>query len=709
MFKVIKNCENIKLHIDKVCYMKQSQKLIVSGWGFSDCKLNVASLTKGIEIDKINFIDRLDVQQHFQLKESKVGFDLELKVPNTRRNISLEFSDSKDKAIISIRLVEKRSIFKLKNLWDFYYFSKERGIVKAIKHSIDLIINGTSLLTNESLTINQQYELYLQKEMNENKNSKLDVNNFSYNPLISILVPVYNVPEKWLRLCLNSVVEQTYKNWELCIVDDASPSAHIQRILEEYSRQDNRIKYMRREKNGHISASSNDALNLANGEFIALLDNDDELIPDALAEVVNVLNQNKNLDMIYSDEDKITIDGDLIEPHFKPGWSPETFMSNNYICHFTVLRTKIVKEIGGFRVGYEGAQDYDLFLRFTEKTNRIHHISKVLYHWRMLETSTALNADSKNYAHDAGKLALEDALQRRGLRGEVVQYKNSYIVNYEPIGNPLVSIIIPTKDHANILNTCLHSIYELSTYSNFEIIIVNNSSREQETFDLFNYYCERKDNIKVIDIDSPFNYSMLNNEAKKHCNGDYIVLLNNDIEVITPNWIELMLGYAQLKHVGAVGAKLLYPDNTVQHCGVVLGMMGLAGHIYKGATLDDDGYFCRLKIPFNYGAVTAACLMVSKEKFELVDGLDENLAVAFNDIDFNLKLLDKNYYNVVLPQVMLYHHESKSRGHEDTPEKIERFKGEIDYMKNKWKTKVQQDSTYNQNFDLDSEYIKLKY
>lgn len=709
MFKVIKNCENIKLHIDKVCYIKKSQKLIVSGWGFSDSKLNIVSLTKGVEVDKINFIDRLDVQQHFQLKESKVGFDLELKVPNTRTNISLEFNDSKDNAIISIRLVEKRSIFKLKNLWDFYCFSKEKGIVKAIKHSIDLIINGTSLLTNESLNINQQYELYLQKEMNDNKNSKVEVNNFTYNPLISILVPVYNVPEKWLRLCLNSVVEQTYKNWELCIVDDASPSAHIQMILEEYSQKDNRIKYMRREKNGHISATSNDALNLANGEFIALLDNDDELIPDALAEVVNVLNQNKNLDMIYSDEDKITIDGELIEPHFKPDWSPETFMSNNYICHFTVLRTKIVKEIGGFRVGYEGAQDYDLFLRFTEKTNRIHHISKVLYHWRMLETSTALNADSKNYAHDAGKLALEDALQRRGLHGEVVQYKNSYIVNYEPIGNPLVSIIIPTKDHANTLNTCLHSIYELSTYSNFEIIIVNNSSREQETFDLFNYYCERKDNIKVIDIDSPFNYSMLNNEAKKHCNGDYIVLLNNDIEVITPNWIELMLGYAQLEHVGAVGAKLLYPDNTVQHCGVVLGMMGLAGHIYKNATLDDDGYFCRLKIPFNYGAVTAACLMVSKEKFELVDGLDENLAVAFNDIDFNLKLLDKNYYNVVLPQVMLYHHESKSRGHEDTPEKIERFKGEIDYMKNKWETKVQQDSTYNQNFDLDSEYIKLKY
>ena len=708
MFKVIKNCENIKLHIDKVCYIKQSQRLIVSGWGFSDCKLNVVSLTKGVEVDKINFIDRLDVQQHFRLKESNVGFDLELKVPNTKRNISLEFNDSKDKAIISIRLTEKRSIFKLKNLWDFYCFSKQRGIVEAIKHSIDLIVNGSSLLTNESLTINQQYELYLQKEMNENKNSKVDVNSFTYNPLISILVPVYNVSEKWLRLCLDSVVKQTYENWELCIVDDASPSAHIQRILEEYSRQDNRIKYMRREKNGHISASSNDALNLANGEFIALLDNDDELAPNALAEVVSVLNINQSLDMIYSDEDKIDEDGIRFDPHFKTDWAPDTLMSMNYICHFAVLRKQIVEKIGGFRLGYEGAQDYDLFLRFTEQTQQIAHIPKVLYHWRTLETSTAKSLGNKNYSYIAGKKALNDALVRRGIKGEVIEKQNLYSIKYAVSGKDKISIIIPTKDQYEILKVCLDSIYMKTTYPNFEVIVVNNNSIELDTFNLFKEFKLKYDNFKVMDNNINFNYSKLNNDALQVVEGDYIVLLNNDIEVITPNWIELMLGYAQLNHIGAVGAKLLYPDNTVQHCGVVLGIGGVAGHTHKYANKDDIGYYARLMVPYNYSAVTAACLMVSKHKFLEVKGLEEELQVAFNDVDFNIKLLSCGYYNIVLPDVQLYHHESKSRGHEDTPEKINRFNKEMNYMKNKWSYLLEKDPFYNENFSLDSEQIKLK-
>lgn len=707
MVEIKQSSENIKFHIDKINYIRNNKKAIISGWILADSEIKIELLHKLGKIDKINKVHRADVAEHFNLKtgESEVGFDLEICLEKNSSVLSLKFSTLNDAAIVQLKLFDRPKIFSKKSLLDFYSFSKQQGILNAIKHAIDVILNGPMSVESNALDINQQYENFLRNCPKAEVRNKV----FKYNPLISILVPVYNVPEKWLRVCLDSVLNQTYKNWELCVVDDASTEKYIKDVLEEYAKKDSRFKYQIRHKNGHISATSNDALALASGEYIALLDNDDELNPNALKEVVNILNLNPSLDLIYSDEDKIDEDGTRFDPHFKTDWAPDTFMSMNYICHFTVLRKKIVEEVGGFRLGYEGAQDYDLFLRVTEKTNEIAHIPQILYHWRTLETSTAKNLESKNYSYIAGKKALTDALKRREIKGKVIEENNLYSIQYDITGEEKISIIIPTKDQYEILKICLDSIYINSTYSNYEVIVVNNNSVSHETFDLFEEYKRKYSNFKVVDNNIRFNYSKLNNDAVNIASGEYIVLLNNDIEVITPNWLELMLGYAKLDHIGAVGAKLLYPDNTLQHCGVVLGIGGVAGHTHKYASQNDMGYYARLMVPYNYSAVTAACLMVNKEKFLEVDGLEEKLEVAFNDVDFNLKLINAGYYNIVLPKVQLYHHESKSRGHEDTPEKIQRFNKEATYMKNKWSSILKNDPFYNENFSLDSEQIKLKF
>lgn len=703
MVEIKQDSENIKFHIDRVNYIKEYKKVIISGWMFSDSEIDIEILYKYAKKNKINKVKREDVAEHFNLKDSEVGFDLEMSLDKTSSLLPLKFYTVNDAAIVKIKLFNRPKIFSKKSLFDFYCFSKQKGIFNAIKHGIDLIFNGPTSMESSTLDINQQYEIFLERQ------PKFELKNecFEYNPLISILIPVYNVSEKWLRICLDSVLNQTYKNWELCVVDDASPSDHIKTVLEEYAKKDKRVKYSIRKQNGHISVASNDALSLASGEYIALLDNDDELSINALAEVIRLLNQNKMLDLIYTDEDKIDEKGNRFDPHFKTDWAPDTFMSMNYICHFTVLRKNIVEEVGGFRLGYEGAQDYDLFLRVTEKTQKIAHIPQILYHWRALDTSTAKSLGSKNYSYIAGKKALEDALRRRNISGKVVEENNIYSIEYSVTGKDKVSIIIPTKDQSETLDVCLNSIFQKTTYPSFEIIVVNNNSIEPETFALFEKYKMKYDNFKVMENNIKFNYSKLNNDAVKLAEGKYIVLLNNDIEVITPNWLELMLGYAQLEHIGAVGAKLLYPDDTVQHCGVILGIGGVAGHTHKYATRQDLGYYARLAVPYNYSAVTAACLMVKKSKFLEVDGLEEKLEVAFNDVDFNIKLLKEGYYNIVLPKVQLYHYESKSRGHEDTPEKINRFNKEMNFMKNKWSHILEKDRFYNDNFSLDYEQIKL--
>lgn len=530
-----------------------------------------------------------------------------------------------------------------------------------------------------------------------------------YNPKISIVVPVYNAPINYLEECIDSVIRQSYTNWELCIADDKSTDSKIKETLERYKKEDKRIKVVYRKENGNISKATNSAFEIATGDFIALLDNDDVITKDALYEVVKALNKDKKLDFIYSDEDKINPAGRRCDPYFKTDWAPDTLLSNNYICHLTVFRKKLLDEVGGEKSEFDGAQDYDLFLRLTEKTDRIYHIPKILYHWRIIPGSTSENISAKPKAVDAGKRAIEAALKRRGLKGTVDSSHNNgnYIVSYE-IKNPLISIIIPTRDYADILETCLKSIYKKTTYKNYEIIVVDNGSEKQETFDLFEKYKKEHDNFKVLRLDCEFNYSYLNNEAVKASKGEYVLLLNNDTEVITKDWLEKMLMYAEQPHIGTVGVKLLYPDNTVQHGGLILSINGIASHAYINADRNYVGHFGRLEVPFNYDGTTAACLMISRKKYDEVGGLEEDLKVNFNDVDFNLKVLEKGYYNIFVPIVELYHYESKSRGLDLSKEKIERTKQETNYMLDKWKDKLVHSRFYNDNYSKHFVYMLKK-
>ncbi len=520
-----------------------------------------------------------------------------------------------------------------------------------------------------------------------------------HQPLISIIVPVYNPPTKFLRAAIESVISQIYPHWELCIADDASPDPQVRQILEQYQAQDSRIKITFRESNGHISNCSNSALELATGEFIALLDHDDVLTPDALYEVALMINRHPTADMIYSDEDKLDEQGILRDPFFKPDWCPDSFLSRMYTCHLGVYRRSIVTAIGGFRVGLEGAQDYDLVLRFTEQTSNIFHISKILYHWRIHHQSAASGcAEVKPYAYTAAEKALKEALERRNEPGQIIRVPGClgrYRIRYKLLSHATVSIIIPTKDLSGYLEKCLRSIFSKSTYTNFEVLIIDNNSVEPSTHKLFNHWQQKEpQRFRVLPLNEAFNFSRLNNFAVSHTQSEFLLFLNNDTEVITPDWLEAMIEQAQRPSIGAVGGLLLYSDGSIQHAGVALGIGGVAGHSYRHAAADIEGYFGQLACTSNVSAVTAACLMCRREVFEQIGGFDEDLAVAFNDVDLCLKMVEKDYDNIYLPHVKLYHHESKSRGYEDTPEKQARFKEEILYMQDKWPTLIAQDPCY---------------
>jgi GT2 family glycosyltransferase len=534
-----------------------------------------------------------------------------------------------------------------------------------------------------------------------------EIEAFPCRPLISVLLPVYNTDEIWLRKCLDSVLAQLYPHWELCIADDASTMPHVHPVLEEYRVRDGRIRVIFREVNGHISAASNSALSLATGEYVALLDHDDELTPDALFQIAYLVNRRPETDMIYSDEDKIDAEGRRHSPLFKPDWSPDTFLSLMYTCHLGAYRTALVRRIGGFREGFEGSQDYDLVLRLTELTEGICHIPKVLYHWRSIAASSAARFQAKDYAQDAGLRAIREAMQRRGeeaLVEPIAGLSGRYRVRYRLRDRPQVSIIIPTRDLSALLETCLTSIFEKTVYDPFEVIIVDNNSREAETRDLFGRWKEKEPSrFRVAPLPIVFNFPALINEGVRNAAGDLVLLLNNDIEVVSEDWLSEMAAQAMRLRVGAVGVKLLYPDDTVQHAGVVLGVGGIAGHSHKYFANDRSGYYDRLRITANCAAVTGACLMVKKAKFLEAGGFDEALPVAFNDVDFCIRLLKAGYYNLCLSHLTLYHHESQTRGPEDTVEKQIRFRNEIELMKARWGDFLENDPFYSPHLTRDRE------
>lgn len=573
---------------------------------------------------------------------------------------------------------------------------------------------------NLNSPINEHKICYLKREKAEAayfSGQKVLAKQMTNRPFVSVLVPVYQVNPTFLQEMIESVLGQTYENWELCLVDDASIryQEEIATLLKDYARKDKRIKYSIRKENGHICNTTNDCLAMAKGEYVALLDHDDLLTPDALYEMAVAINANPDLDIIYSDEDKVDEWGVFSDPYYKPDWSPHSLWARMYVCHLTVYRKSLVEKVGGFRVGYEGSQDYDLILRCSEKTNHIHHIPKVLYHWRSHSESTAgeTGGAAKNYCADAGHRAIKDAMQRRGLEadtGLISEQRTAIWVKPKVIGSPLVDVIIPSRNGAEILSTCLQSIFKKTSYQNFKVTVVDNNSNDDDFFTLINYWKKQEPSrFQVVADTRDFNFSAINNLAVKQTKGEFILFLNNDTEVITEDWVEALLGYAQLNEVGAVGAKLLYPDDTIQHAGVVTGIGGVAGHAMKHFRSTDYGYCSNLEMVTNYSAVTAACLMISRKKFNKVDGFEEYLQVAFNDVDFCLKLRQQGLFNVYLPFVELYHYESKSRGYEDTPEKQERFENEVVFIRQRYGKSLDNDPFYSPWLTHDREDMSFRF
>lgn len=538
---------------------------------------------------------------------------------------------------------------------------------------------------------------------------------------ISILVPLYNTPEPFLRDMITSVLNQTYQNWELCLADGSDAEhGEVGRICREYLEKDSRIVYQKLLKNEGISGNTNECLKLATGEYIGLFDHDDILHPSTLYEYVKAVNE-QDADYIYCDETTFK-NGDInkmLTMHFKPDYAVDNLRANNYICHFSVFAKRLLEGEELFRSRFDGSQDHDMILRMTDRAKHIVHIPKLLYYWRCHEGSVASGIDAKPYVVAAAKGAVADHLRRHGFTHFQITstraFETIFKIRYEIIGDPMISIVIPNKDHAADLKRCVTSILEKSTYENYEIVIVENGS---ETKEIFDYYTSLKeyDNIRVVTYEKPegqngFNYSAVNNFGVKQTKGDYILLLNNDTEVITVNWMEELLMYAQREDVGAAGAKLYYGNKTIQHAGVVLqlGAHRTAGHSHYGQSRENLGYMGRLCYAQNVSAVTGACLLVKKSLFEEVGGLDESFAISLNDVDFCLKLREKGLLNVFTPFAELYHYESVSRGLDDSGEKAERYNRESAHFREKWKTVLEKgDPYYNPNFSLDRSDFALK-
>ena len=544
------------------------------------------------------------------------------------------------------------------------------------------------------------YEAYIptEEELEAQRKKK-----WSYAPKISIAVPAYKTPELFLRQLIQSLQDQTYNNWELCIANASPQDASMEYVLKSCSAMDSRIVWKKLKENRGISENTNEAFAMATGDYVGLLDHDDLLAPNALYEIAAALEKEPETEVLYTDEDKVR--GEQLEhfqPHLKPDFNEDLLRSNNYICHFFVVKRTLLQKVGGMRKEFDGAQDYDFIFRCTETAGKICHIPEILYHWRTHEASTADNPQSKLYAFEAGKRAIEENLKRRGLQGEVSHTKDYgfYRVKYAVQGEPLVSIIIPNKDAKTDLEKCIRSVKEKSSYKNYEILIVENNSEPEE---IFAYYKELSKDpaIRLLKWKKEFNYSAINNFAAKKARGEYLLFLNNDTEVITEDWIQELLGICQRQGTGAVGARLYYGDHTIQHAGTVIGIGGIAGHMFVNLPGERTGYMHKAALIQDLSAVTAACMLVKREAFEEVGGFEEQLSVAFNDVDLCLRLREKGYLVVYDPYAELYHYESKSRGAEDSKEKVRRFQSEIEFMRCRWEKLLKAgDPYYNKNLSL---------
>lgn len=549
---------------------------------------------------------------------------------------------------------------------------------------------------------------------------KKDIEGFNYKPLISVIVPTYNTDHQFLRECLDSVLGQVYENWELCIVDDASPDEEVRSIIRQYAEQDGRIKTKFLSKNRHISGATNEAVKMASGEYVALFDHDDILWPNALYEIVKALNEDESLDFLYTDEDKITEDRhNHTSPFLKPDWNPDFLHSVNYITHFSVIRKSIYEKIGGERAEYNGAQDWDLFLRVMQETSKIHHVSKVVYSWRVHDMSTAKSTDSKPYVVEAQKRAIEDDLRHKGYKDSYAErdevHRGYWRVVHPLAGKPLISIVIPTKNQYKTVKRCVESIYQKTTYDNYEVILVDTGSDSQKVRQWYNQLLNQHDNIALIDWpEQPFSYARSCNEGARLANGEILVMLNNDTEVLTPDWLEQLAAEVQRPEIGAVGPLLMYPDNKhIQHAGVGVGLGGVAANLLSMMTLEQpmaQTQHLMANTRHNVTAVTGACMAIRKSVFGEMGGFDEEFRITYNDVDLCLRLVEKGYYNLYTPYVRLIHHESLTLGLPE--EKMRRNTGEFEKARKQfilqWAKYIEHDPNINKNINKKNAFYELE-
>lgn len=663
---------------------------------------------------------RDDVSQIYFKKtvEKELGFDIQfpyergqdyyLVIRGDGRTVRVKYNEDLIAKRSSVAHKRKQKIKDLVNMETVHValdFWKENGfkalIVKS-KHKLQGIDNDYDYGEWWELTKPTAEELEAQRETV-----------FPQMPKFSIVIPVYKTPEKYLKEMLDSVREQTYENWELCIADGSPAGQDVSRVLKKYAKEDERIQYVILGENRGIAGNTNAAMEMASGDFIVLADHDDRVTPDALYECAKAINENPGCDVLYSDEDKLDMDGGaLFDPHFKPDFNPDLLCSVNYICHLFLAKRELVEKAGGFRQDFDGAQDYDFIFRCTELAKRICHIPKVLYHWRCHQDSTASNPESKLYAFTAGSRAIMAHYKRLGIQAEQVEkgidygiYHTKFVVN----GNPLVSVIIPNKDHTADLDNCIRPMITRGTYQNLEFVVVENNSTDPETFRYYEKIQKEFPCVHVVRWEREFNYSAINNFGVTFAKGAYLLFMNNDIIQIADDFVEEMLGFCQRDDVGITGARLLYEDDTIQHAGVVVGFGGIAGHTFIGLHKAENSYFHRAMCAQDYSAVTAACMMSKKSVFEEAGGFSEELAVAFNDIDYCMKVRKLGKLVVYAPYAVLHHYESKSRGLEDTPEKVARFNREIAIFAKKWPEILEKgDPYYNPNLTLRKSNFALR-
>ena len=696
--------EVIEYSIDNYSEIEDEQKAVLVGWALDECNSNFEYEIKN-ELDQIipsnvRIESRRDLVQLKMIdsSQSMCGFritfpvtkegkyTLIIKGKTSARELPISREQKKNQGLLKayLRAINPK---RMANAWKYLRNNGIRDFMKRVSL-------GPTLLDPYPIWFEQQrislQELEAQKKIQ-----------FTYAPKISLIVATYNTKESYLREMIESVVNQSYSNWELCIAD-GSTNDKVENYIKSHYLNDERIKFKRLDKNYGISGNMNAALEMVTGEYLGLYDHDDFLEYNALFEVVKSLQVTK-YDVVYTDEDKFDDSkGQFADPNFKPDFNIDLFRSHNYITHFFVVNMDIVKVIGGMKKEYDGAQDYDFMFRVFEQTNNIYHLPKMLYHWRMHSLSTAMNPESKMYCYDAGKNAILDHYKRIGIEASVKMlpkpYYGCYETTYMTPGNPLVSIIIPNMDHKDVLKTCIDSLFEVNTYRNIEIVVVENNSKKEETFEYYHELEKEHANVKIVYWKNDFNYSEINNFGVQYAQGDYILFLNNDTEMIRPDSIQNMLGVCMRNEVGAVGAKLLYEDRTIQHAGVVIGFSGYAGHINNGIDEDQPGYMMRAQLNCDYSAVTAACMMVKKSVFNEVDGFDPQFKVACNDVDLCLKIREKGYLVVYDAFSIWFHYESKSRGYEDSEEKIERFNNEVAKFQKKWNKIIKEgDPYYNSN------------